>query len=160
MEKPRIGVSSCLLGHRVRYDGGHKLDAYITNTLGTYLEWLPVCPEVESGLPVPREPMRLRGDPVSPRLVTVRTGVDHTARMLKCIEKRLWELDREPLCGFIFKTRSPTSGVRGVRIYQDSGSPGGTGAGIFGGAFIKKIAVPCNRVYDRQVKDPTHGVIV
>ncbi|MEJ2040706.1 MAG: DUF523 domain-containing protein, partial [Desulfosarcinaceae bacterium] len=74
-EKINIGISSCLLGNKVRYDGGHKLDRYITDTLGQYMDFIPVCPEVECGLPVPREPMRLVGDPRNPRLVTVKTGV-------------------------------------------------------------------------------------
>ena len=77
----RIGVSSCLLGNKVRYDGGHKHDRYITETLGNYFEFVPVCPEVECGLPIPRDAMRLIGDPESPRLVTNKTGVDHTEQM-------------------------------------------------------------------------------
>ena len=81
MEKIRIGISACLLGEEVRYDGGHKLDSYLTDTLGNYFEWVPVCPEVEYGLPVPREAMHLTGDPASPRIVTVRTGIDHNEEM-------------------------------------------------------------------------------
>jgi uncharacterized protein YbbK (DUF523 family) len=73
MEKVAIGISSCLLGNKVRYDGGHTLDHYVTETLGQYFDWVPVCPETEYGLPVPRESMRLQGSPASPRLVTVRT---------------------------------------------------------------------------------------
>jgi uncharacterized protein YbbK (DUF523 family) len=83
MQKIKIGISSCLLGEKVRYDGGHRLDRYITDTLGHYFEWVAVCPEVEYGLPVPRESMHLIGDPVSPRIVTIRTGVDHTEGMKK-----------------------------------------------------------------------------
>ena len=71
--KIRLGISSCLLGNSVRYDGGHKLDRFITETLGRYVEYVPVCPEVECGMPIPRESMRLEGDPESPRLVTTRT---------------------------------------------------------------------------------------
>ncbi|HQI57074.1 MAG TPA: DUF523 domain-containing protein, partial [Syntrophorhabdaceae bacterium] len=74
MEKIRIGISRCLLGDKVRYDGGHKHDRYITDILGRYFEWIPVCPEVEYGLPVPREAMRLVGNPDSPRLLTIQTG--------------------------------------------------------------------------------------
>ena len=73
MNKIKLGISSCLLGNPVRYDGGHKLDRFLTDTLGRYVDWLPVCPEVECGLPVPREAMRLVGDPEDPRLVTFRT---------------------------------------------------------------------------------------
>ncbi len=78
----RVGVSSCLLGNPVRYDGGHKQDRYITDTLAEYFHFVPVCPEVECGLPVPRETMRLIGNPESPRLVTSRSGIDHTEKML------------------------------------------------------------------------------
>ena len=81
-ERIRLGVSTCLLGENVRFDGGHKHDRFLTDTLGQYVEFVPVCPEVECGLGVPRESMRLVGDIESPRLITVRTHVDHTERML------------------------------------------------------------------------------
>jgi uncharacterized protein YbbK (DUF523 family) len=80
-EKIRLGISSCLLGNLVRYDGGHKHDRFITGTLGAYVEYVPVCPEVECGMPVPREALRLVGDPAEPRLVTVHTGKDFTGQM-------------------------------------------------------------------------------
>ncbi len=136
-EKIRLGISSCLLGEHVRYDGSHKLDHYLVDTLGKYVQWVPVCPEVESGLPVPREAMRLVGDPDSPRLLTGRSKIDHTDQMLRWAEKKLKELEKEKLCGFIFKSRSPSSGIRNVKVYTSSGMPGRTGKGIFGGAFIK-----------------------
>ena len=91
-DKIRLGISACLLGQNVRYDGGHKLDRYLTDTLGQYVEYGPVCPEVECGLGVPREAMRLVGDPQSPRLVTVRTGQDLTERMLSWARGRVKEL--------------------------------------------------------------------
>jgi len=137
MEKIKIGISSCLLGKRVRYDGGHKLDRYITETLGQFFEWVSVCPEVQYGLPVPREPMHLAGDPASPRLITTRTGVDHTEGMLKWAGEKLKELEQEHLCGFIFKSNSPSSGIGGVMVYTPSHMPGKKGAGIFGGAFMR-----------------------
>jgi uncharacterized protein YbgA (DUF1722 family)/uncharacterized protein YbbK (DUF523 family) len=137
MQKIKIGISTCLLGEKVRYDGGHKLDRYITDTLGNYFEWLPVCPEVEYGLPVPRESMHLIGDPASPRLVTVRTGIDHTEGMKKWAEDKLRQLEKEDLCGFIFKSRSPSSGIGGIKVYTLSGMPSNKGTGIFGGAFMR-----------------------
>ena len=94
MEKIKIGISSCLLGEKVRYDGGHKWDRYVTDTLGQYFEWMPVCPEVEYGLPVPREAMHLTGDPEAPRLVTVRTGTDQTEGMLKWVKGKLKTLEQ------------------------------------------------------------------
>jgi uncharacterized protein YbgA (DUF1722 family)/uncharacterized protein YbbK (DUF523 family) len=137
MDKIRLGVSSCLLGEKVRYDGGHKLDSYLTETLGRYIEWVPVCPEVECGLPVPREAMRLTGDPDAPRLVTARTGIDHTEGMLRWARIRLQGLEREGLCGFVFKSRSPSSGMKSVKVYPPSGIPTHRGVGIFARAFME-----------------------
>ena len=134
-DKIKIGISSCLLGEPVRYDGESKQDHYIIDTLGKYVEWVPVCPEVEYGLPVPREPMRLEGDPLAPRLVTITTGIDHTDGMLKWAKSRLKELESNNLCGFIFKSSSPSSGYRGVSVYTPTGFR--MGSGIFAGAFMK-----------------------
>jgi uncharacterized protein YbgA (DUF1722 family)/uncharacterized protein YbbK (DUF523 family) len=136
MEKIKIGISACLLGEKVRYDGGHSLDRYITETLGRYFEWVPVCPEVEYGLPVPREAMHLTGEPTSARLVTIKTGVDHTGGMKKWAADKLSRLEKEDLCGFIFKSKSPSSGISGVKVYSSSGVPVNKGTGIFGGAFM------------------------
>ena len=139
MNKITLGISSCLLGNPVRYDGGHKLDHFLTDTLGQYVDWVPVCPEVECGLPVPREAMHLVGDPEDPRLITIRTGVDHTARMQRWAKKRTAELEEEGLCGFVFKSRSPSSGMRGVKIYNEAGAAYATGSGIFAHAFMKRF---------------------
>ena len=137
MNKITLGISSCLLGNNVRYDGGHKLDHFLVDTLGQYVDWVPVCPEVESGLPVPREAMHLVGDPEDPRLITIRTKVDHTTRMKRWAKKRTAELEEAELCGFVFKSRSPSSGMRGVKIYTEAGMPNTTGSGIFAHAFMK-----------------------
>jgi uncharacterized protein YbgA (DUF1722 family)/uncharacterized protein YbbK (DUF523 family) len=137
MEKIKIGISSCLLGEKVRYDGGHRLDQYITETLCRYFEWVSVCPEVEYGLPVPREAMHLTGEPSSPRLVTIRTGIDHTNGMKKWAADKLSRLEKEDLCGFIFKSKSPSSGISGIKVYPSSGVPVNKGTGIFGGAFMR-----------------------
>ena len=94
MNEPiRIGISACLLGQRVRYDGQHKLIRFLTDTLGQYVQYVPVCPEVECGLPVPREAMRLVGSLDSPRLVTRDTSRDLTDRMLTWAAKRVKELE-------------------------------------------------------------------
>lgn len=130
-----IGISSCLLGNKVRFDGGHKHDRYITETLGHYLTFVPVCPEVECGLPVPREAMRLIGDVDEPRLVTNKTGVDHTERMLSWARNRVIGLEKENLCGFIFKNRSPSSGMMRVKVYDRNNVPRNAGVGIFAGVF-------------------------
>jgi uncharacterized protein YbbK (DUF523 family) len=128
-----------LLGEKVRYDGEHKLDRYITETLGRYLEYVPVCPEVEYELPIPREPMRLVGDPTSPRLVTVRTKIDHTEGMRRWADKKLDELANEGLRGFIFKSRSPSSGLRGVKVYSPTGATASTkGVSLFATMFVRR----------------------
>jgi len=149
----RIGISSCLLGEKVRYDGGHKLDHFLKDTLGAYVEWVPVCPEVETGFPVPREAMRLVGDSFSPRLVTVRSGVDQTDRMRTWAERKLGTIEKLDLCGFIFKSKSPSSGMRGVKVYGPSGVPAHTGIGIFARMFMERY--PCIPVEDDgRLHDP------
>jgi len=135
----RIGISACLLGKKVRYDGGHKQDRYITDTLGQFFDYIPVCPEVEYGLSVPREPMHLAGSVENPRLVTIHTGIDHTAGMKDWAKEKLDELARQGLCGYIFKSRSPSSGMRGVKVYAGSGPPVHRGVGIFAAAFMKRF---------------------
>jgi uncharacterized protein YbbK (DUF523 family) len=139
MEKIRIGISACLLGENVRYDGGHRHDPYLTDSLGRYFDWVPVCPEVEYGLGVPREPMRLEGDPEAPRLLTIRTRIDHTEGMLAWAAGKLDVLAGEDLCGFIFKEKSPSSGMAAVKVYNEAGVAGGKGVGIFAGAFMKRF---------------------
>jgi len=136
MERIRIGVSQCLLGDRVRYDGQHKHDHFITDTLGNWVEYVPVCPEVECGLPVPREAMRLVGPVDAPRLMTQRTERDLTDQMLEWAARRVRELEREDLCGFIFKARSPSSGMERVKIYNGRGGLSGHGVGLFAAAFM------------------------
>ena len=136
MEKIKLGISACLLGENVRYDGGHKLDLFLTETLGQYVEYIHVCPEVESGLPVPRESMHLEGDPDSPQLVTIRTKQDLTERMIQWATKRVAGLEKEGLCGFIFKSDSPSSGMERVRVYNKKGMPVKKGVGIFARIFM------------------------
>jgi uncharacterized protein YbgA (DUF1722 family)/uncharacterized protein YbbK (DUF523 family) len=127
----RLGISTCLLGEEVRYDGGHKLDRFLVDTLGRYVEWVPVCPEVEMGLSVPRESMRLVDDPENPRLVTLESGEDYTERMQTWARKRLAELAQAGLHGFVFKKDSPSSGLYRVRVYDGDGMPRRIGTGIF-----------------------------
>jgi len=136
MSKIRLGVSSCLLGERVRWNGEHKLDRFLTHTLGKYVEYVPVCPEVEAGFGVPRETMRLVGDAASPRLVTTRTARDMTDRMMEWARRRVPELEKERLDGFIFKSDSPSSGMERVKVYDSRGIPEKKGAGLFARAFM------------------------
>ncbi len=135
-ERIKLGVSTCLLGESVRYDAGHKRDRFITDTLALFVELVPVCPEVECGLSIPREAMRLVGDPQNPRLVTQRSGIDYTEKMQEWAERRVRELESENLCGFIFKSKSPSSGMERVKVYNDSGMARKNGVGVFARAFM------------------------
>lgn len=135
-----LGVSACLLGRAVRYDGSHKLDRWITEELGRFARFVPVCPEVEAGLGVPREPMRLTGDPAAPRLVTIHTGRDLTDRLQRWAEARIRELAEAQVRGFIFKSRSPSSGLARVQVSPlGGGAPVPAGIGIFARVFVERF---------------------
>ncbi len=133
-DRIKVGVSSCLLGNQVRYDGSHKRDRYITDVLADYFHFIPVCPEVECGLPVPRETMHLEGDPEQPRLVTTRSNIDHTVKMKKFCTEKIRELQNEKLSAFIFKKDSPSSGLYRVKVYGHSGQAQKKGRGLFASA--------------------------
>ena len=122
----RIGISRCLVGEQVRHDGGHKRDDVLLDALSRYVEWVPVCPEVEVGLGTPREPMRLAGDPRAPRLITINTGVDHTDAMNRFARQRVRELEALDLSGYIFKADSPSCGIKTQE-----------GVGLFARAFME-----------------------
>jgi uncharacterized protein YbgA (DUF1722 family)/uncharacterized protein YbbK (DUF523 family) len=136
VERIKLGISTCLLGENVRYDGGHKLDRFLTDTLRQYVEYVPVCPEVECGLGVPRESMHLEGNSDSPRLVTIRTKQDMTDCMVQWAQKRVVQLEKKDLCGFIFKSDSPSSGMERIRVYNEKGIPVKKGVGIFARIFM------------------------
>ncbi len=135
----RLGVSTCLMGENVRYDGGHQRDRFLIDTLGEFVEWVPVCPEVEIGLSTPREAMHLAGDPEHPRLVTIKTGDDYTERMQAWARERLDQLADVNLHGFVFKSRSPSSGLYRVKVYDEHGMPSRTGTGIFPRAVMDRF---------------------
>jgi uncharacterized protein YbgA (DUF1722 family)/uncharacterized protein YbbK (DUF523 family) len=141
VERIKLGISTCLLGENVRYDGGHKLDRFLTDTLRQYVEYVPVCPEVECGLGVPRESMHLEGNPDSPRLVTIRTKQDMTDCMVQWAQKRVVQLEKKDLCGFIFKSDSPSSGMEGIRVYNEKGIPVKKGVGIFARIFMDHFSL-------------------
>jgi uncharacterized protein YbgA (DUF1722 family)/uncharacterized protein YbbK (DUF523 family) len=126
-----IGVSSCLLGKRVRFDGGHKKDSYIVDALGAYFRFVPVCPEIEVGMPVPRESVRLEGESTSPRMVGNKTGVDWTERMSRYSRQRVRRPDLAELSGFIFKNRSPSCGMERVKLYVKPGTVEKKAVGLF-----------------------------
>jgi uncharacterized protein YbgA (DUF1722 family)/uncharacterized protein YbbK (DUF523 family) len=135
----RLGISRCLLGDEVRFDGGHKRDNFLTDMLGSYVKWVSVCPEVEAGLGTPREAMRLIGDPQNPRLVTIKSGRDHTRALETLTKDRIEELEDLDLSGYVFKKGSPSCGIERVRVYNEDGMPSRNGVGLFARAFIEQF---------------------
>lgn len=162
-EKIRLGISACLLGRNVRYDGGHQLDRYLRDTLGRFVDYVPVCPEVEMGLPIPRETLRLVGETDSPRLVFSRSGEDVTDRMTAWAQKRLDALGTEDLCGFIFKGRSPSSGMARVKLYDRNGVPNKNGVGLFARLFMERFPLlpveEDGRLHDPRLRENFLGAI-
>ena len=126
-----IGISSCLLGACVRYDGGHRLEQSLVDTLGPHVRWIPICPEADCGLGVPRPPMRLVGSPTRPRIVEIESGIDHTDRLLAWAGEKLGSLsgdgNGESVGGFIFKARSPSCALRNAEISGNRGLVNGPG---------------------------------
>ena len=135
----RLGISRCLLGEEVRYDGGHKRDRFMTDVLGRYVEWVPVCPEVEAGFGTPREAMRLVGDADAPRLLTIRTERDLTKPLIQLTARKLDMFDGSDLSGFIFKKDSPSCGIDRVRLFNRHGMPSRKGVGLFARAFMERF---------------------
>jgi uncharacterized protein YbbK (DUF523 family) len=135
-ERPRVGISRCLLGDRVRYDGGHKYEPSIVETLGRDVEWVPVCPELEAGMSVPREPVHLcaRDDGGGVRLLGVDSRTDWTERMHLWGRQRLDALAALKLAGFVLKSRSPSCGLRDVPVH---GGP--AGRGLFADLLVEKM---------------------
>jgi uncharacterized protein YbgA (DUF1722 family)/uncharacterized protein YbbK (DUF523 family) len=139
-EKIKVGISSCLLGNCVRYDGQHKHDHFITDTLGLGFEFYPICPEVECGLPIPREAMRLVGNKDEYRLKTGKTGIDHTEKLMNWCHAHFEEWKKEDLAGFIFKAKSPTSGLHHIKVYKEDGNIfSHEGQGLFARFFTENF---------------------
>jgi uncharacterized protein YbgA (DUF1722 family)/uncharacterized protein YbbK (DUF523 family) len=131
----RIGISSCLLGQEVRFDGGHKRDRFLTDTFGRFVEWVSVCPEVEAGFGTPREAMRLVDDGGRLRLLTVKTARDLTEQLERYSRRRVEQLADEQLCGYVLKKDSPSCGMARVKVYDASKVPARTGVGLFAAAL-------------------------
>lgn len=137
--KPRIGISACLLGQEVRYNGGHKRDAFLTDTFGRYVEWVAVCPEVEVGMGTPRPPIRLerRGEEI--RLVRPSTGEDYTDAMRSWGQRRVAALIGMDLDGYVLKKDSPSCGMERVKVYSEAGAPSKDGRGLFAEALMAHL---------------------
>nr|CRH04933.1 conserved protein of unknown function [Candidatus Magnetococcus massalia] len=159
----RIGISHCLLGEEVRFDGGHKQDRYLTDTLGAFFEYLPLCPEVEAGLGIPREAMHLEGEADAPRLISIRTQRDLTEPLRQWSQQAVARLRGERLSGFIFKSRSPSCGMERVKLYHEHGSNGPQGTkrqqtrGLFAAAFMHHFPlIPVEeegRLHDAAIRE-------
>jgi uncharacterized protein YbbK (DUF523 family) len=162
MKKIRIGISSCLLGEKVRYDGGHKLDLFLKEALGKYVEYIPVCPEVECGLGVPRKSMRLEGNSDSHRLIVTSTREDITEHMISWAQKKVVQLEKEDIRGFIFKSKSPSCGIEKVKIYNEKNMPFKAGEGIFAGIFIEYfpslLVQDEESLHDLRLRDKFAGI--
>jgi uncharacterized protein YbgA (DUF1722 family)/uncharacterized protein YbbK (DUF523 family) len=135
----RIGVSSCLLGQKVRFDGGHKRDAFLMDTFGEFVEWVPVCPELEVGMGLPREAIRLVRSDAGIRLVGVKSATEHTESMTQYSARRVEKLARENLDGYILKKDSPSCGMERVKVYDPNGSPARTGRGLYAEALLARF---------------------
>jgi uncharacterized protein YbgA (DUF1722 family)/uncharacterized protein YbbK (DUF523 family) len=150
-ERPRIGVSACLLGEPVRYDAGHKRDPFLVDVFGPHVEWVAVCPEVEAGFGTPRESMRLttaapevrakgtRIDPGRISLVLVKSGIDVTERLARYSDRRTGELTGERLSGYVLKKDSPSCGMNRVKVYSPGGMSERAGRGLFAEALIARM---------------------
>jgi uncharacterized protein YbbK (DUF523 family) len=150
----RLGVSSCLLGRSVRYDGGHKRSAFVCDQLGVFVEWVPVCPELEAGLGVPRPPMRLVRQGPDLRLLEIESGRDHTQAFERFSRRRVEALRALDLCGYVLKKDSPSCGFERVRIHSDDGPPRREGRGLFAAALCQ--AFPKLPIEDEARLDDPH----
>lgn len=153
----RIGVSACLLGQKVRFDGGHKHNRYLTDTLAEFFELVSVCPEAEVGMGTPRETVRLEGDLEGPHMIAPRSGTDWTARMNQWSRRRARQMAEDNLSGFVFKKSSPSCGVFRVSVMQANGQPLAKGRGLFAAEFTRRYPlIPVEeegRLYDPRLRE-------
>jgi uncharacterized protein YbgA (DUF1722 family)/uncharacterized protein YbbK (DUF523 family) len=138
--KIRLGVSACLMGERVRYDGGHKQDRFLIHTLGRYVEWVHVCPEVEVGMTIPRPSVKLVGDRAAPRMIDPKNGTDYTDAMNTWSRAKAEYLSNLELHGYVLKKDSPSCGLHRVRVYpEQGGAPDKGGRGLFAAALADRF---------------------
>lgn len=155
--KIKVGISSCLLGEKVLWDGNHKLDPIVNDLLGSLFEWVPTCPEVEVGMGIPREAMQLTGNPETPRMVGNTTGTDWTQRMNRYSKKRSVDLEKMGVCGYIFKSKSPSCGIARIKVYGDDNTTVPNGRGLFAKAFMQQsVLMPVEdeeRLHDTRARE-------
>ena len=138
MTRPRVGISSCLLGEEVRYDGGHRRNPVLADILSDQVEWVPVCPEFEIGMDVPREPVRLVGERSAPRMIGEESGRDWTGKMELFCADRVEALSKLEIHGFVLKSRSPSCGLK-VPVHDDEGVEAGETSGLFARVLREKF---------------------
>ena len=138
--KIKIGVSSCLIGEKVRWNGDHKQNHFVREILANYFEYISVCPEMEVGMGVPRETVALYGNLEKSRMISKKTQTDWSKPMQYYIKDRISTLEYDNLCGYIFKSKSPSCGLGRVPVYAEFGSHRVRhGAGLFAKAFTNKF---------------------
>ena len=135
----RVGISSCLLGQKVRFDGGHKRDGFLVSELGRFVEWLPVCPEVEAGMGVPRPSLRLVLEGGEVRMRENASDRDHTRAMRAFVKRRVAELAKQDLCGYVLKKSSPSCGMERVKVHRAGAPAARDGRGLFAQALIEAL---------------------
>ncbi|MFT7669805.1 MAG: hypothetical protein ACI8X5_002512 [Planctomycetota bacterium] len=138
-EPLRLGVSSCLLGEEVRFDGGHKRNRFVSDVLGAWVEWVPVCPEVEVGMGIPRPTIHLEGKKEAPRLLAPSTGEDFTEPMNSYADRKLGELDILGLDGYVLKSKSPSCGMERISLYKNGMKGERNGVGLFAAKLMERM---------------------
>ena len=153
----RLGISSCLMGHEVRFDGGHKRNSFLMQNLGEHVDWFPLCPEVEIGLGTPRESIRLEGTAEETRLVAPRSGRDLTETMRSWAQSQMPTIGQWALHGFVLKKGSPSCGLFRVRVYDNNGMPSHDGRGLFAQELTRKFpllpAEEEGRLHDPRLRE-------
>lgn len=151
MNKPRVGISACLLGQKVRHNGEDKRNDWLVDRLGKFVTWVAVCPEVEMGLTVPRKTMSLKGKPDDPQLIVKGTEENLTHLALET-SKRIMAKDLK-LDSYIFKKDSPSCGLERVKIYGKNNSPSRSATGIFAAAVKEKYPL-IPMIEEGRLSDP------
>ena len=137
--RPKLGISACLLGQAVRFDGGHKQDLFLINTFGQFVDWVSTCPEIEVGMGLPRESVRLVDSGTEARMIAERSGKDWTSLMNSYALRRIKALKHLDLSGYVFKKNSPSCGIDRVRLYNGKGAAIRRGRGLFAAALMKEL---------------------
>lgn len=156
--KIKLGVSACVIGDNVRFDGGHKRSHFVAEELSPFVEFVPVCPEVGIGLPVPRPTIRLldRGEEAGVRLVETKDAdADHTEKMINFSKRKAEHLAGMELCGYVVCAKSPTCGMERVKVYRENGYVASEkiGVGLYTQQLIKRMPwLPIEE--DGRLNDP------